>query len=528
MKFILKTALVLLIAFSPVFSADMLREKDVLMLSDYFDLLNAGNYAVAHDLWDQQAVKRGEKFGITYNNIEIKVDCVSPIMRNLALMSNYLDPPVEQAVKLTPSNFSCLKYAAKIGNQDVKYDYYAVNRGGYYWLTFPQDYFSHGWPKKETKYFEIYYHPDMARFLNPTALARADQFIETTAKKLDLDDKMLKTIAEKKITYFYCQSDEMVKDMTGHLTKGMYDLGSDDIISAFFPHYHELVHFLINYKLQKQNLYVLPLLREGVAVANGGRWGKSAETILNVGATLYNQDIISLDSILTVKGFETYASSDFAYFYAGLVSGYLLDKIGVEEYLKLYRDLSHSDLDQLAALKADDIAMILAKVAGFDSWEQFKEDFGKFVNSEYIANSYLAPGLPKGSKQVLALNNYRVYEKDNWVGFEFKKVPGKEIGGNLVFDFDENLVGFGSSLLVEQYKGTRPFEGYRYGIKYDANEAGLYDYATNTLLAKYVSGFAPSDDYYNQTDGTITFKVDRSLLDFNFNKDAKYQYWSED
>lgn len=274
-------------------------------------------------------------------------------------------------------------------------------------------------------------------------------------------------------------------------------------------------------------MYVLPLLREGVAVAYGGRWGKSAPTILNVGATLYNQDIIPIDSILTVKGFETYASSDFAYFYAGLMNGYLINKIGLDEYLKLYRDLSDSDLDKLAALNASDIGLILAKVCDFENWDKFKEEFSQFVNTTYIEDAAIAPGLPEDSKQLLAENNYRVYEKDGWLGFEFKKIPAREVAGNFVFDFDENLVGYGSSLLVEQYKGEKAFEGYRYGIRYDTNEAGLYDYATNTLLAKYVRGFTPSDNYYNETDGTITFKIKRDLIDFKFNKDANYQVWSE-
>lgn len=528
MKFLLKIAIVLTCLFSTISAADMIREKDVMMLADYFDLIKAGNYMIAHDLWDEDALKRGEKFGIEYNNIPLKPDCVSPIIRNLNLMSNFLEPPVEQAEKLTPGQFSRLKFHAKIGNEDVRYNYYAINRGGYYWLTYPQDFYSLGWPQKVTKYFIINYHPEMDRFLNPTALAKADKFIEEMAKKLGLDDKMLKAIEEKKITYYYCKSDEMVENFTGHLTKGLYDLGSDDIISAFFPHYHELAHFLVNYKLQKQDLYVLPLLREGVAVCSGGRWGKSAPTILNVGATLFNQDIIPVDSILTVKGFETYASSDFAYFYAGLINGYLINKIGMVEYLKLYRDLSHSDLDKLAALKTEDIELILAKVCKFDNWDDFKTDFSNFVNTAYIEKSDITPGLMNDGRKILAENNYRIYEDEGWIGFEFKKIPAKEAGGNFVFGFDASLVGYGSSLLVEQYKGNRPFEGYRYGVKYDANEAGLYDYATNTLLAKYVRGFSPSDDYYNETDGTVTFKINRALFDSKFDKDAKYQFWSEE
>ena len=45
-----------------------------------------------------------ERFGIEYYDIPMKLDCTSPIIRNLAIMRDYLQPPVKMHEKLDPGN----------------------------------------------------------------------------------------------------------------------------------------------------------------------------------------------------------------------------------------------------------------------------------------------------------------------------------------------------------------------------------------------------------------------------------------
>jgi len=87
------------------------------------------------------------------------------------------------------------------------------------------------------------------------------------------------------------------------------------------------------------------------------------------------------------------------------------------------------------------------------------------------------------------------------------------VKGSLLFSHDKRLDGKPSVLFTEQFDDRRPFEGYRYAVRFDENEAGLYDYATNRLLAKYIWGISPSEEYFDRESRTIAVKFRRDLVD---------------
>ncbi|MBU0983338.1 MAG: hypothetical protein KKA42_05680, partial [candidate division Zixibacteria bacterium] len=74
------------------------------------------------------------------------------------------------------------------------------------------------------------------------------------------------------------------------------------------------------------------------------------------------------------------------------------------------------------------------------------------------------------------------------------------------------LTGQQSSLFKEQTSNGAVPEGYRYGVQFDQNEAGLYDYATNQLLAKYIWGITPSPDYFDAEKGTVRICFKKDIL----------------
>ena len=111
-----------------------------------------------------------------------------------------------------------------------------------------------------------------------------------------------------------------------------------------------------------------------------------------------------------------------------------------------------------------------------------------------------------------------VYEDKDWFGFELKS-GNNPVTGNFLFEPYEEMVGEKSLLFEEHYKGEYPFEGFRYGLRFDVNEAGLYDYVSNHLVAKYIYGLQPSDDFYGEGKKIIKVKMRKDLLqnktDFN-------------
>lgn len=484
-------------------------EREVDLIAEYFDLVASGNYESANYLWAPQCQERAHKFGITYENIPIKIDCSSPIIRELDIMRDYLQPPIKNVNRM-PGRFSQLRYSAVVGGKNVEYMYWAQQIGGYYWLTYPQDFYAQGWITKQTKYFNIIYNENLESFLNPIVLNEADKFVETAAIKLGLSDEALTLLEEQKIMYYYCDDDKTVKDITGHLVKGMYDMASDDIISAFFPHYHELTHFLINYKLRTLPLYTLPLFREGVAVYLGGRWSKAPEPLESLAAYLYKMDIVELDSILTMHGFEQNAESDIAYPVAALFVKYLVDKKGMDNFLDLYRSFSGS-INSLYRLNIDSVQQRLTAYLDDDDWTSVIADFEKEIEVITTRQASILPGKLNDGKLLLEHDAIKIYENDDWLGVEFSSPTDSTYSGNLIFTFEDELPEFRSGMFEDQYKDTREFEGYRFGIRFDANEAGVYDYATSHLLAKYIWGITPSNEYLDKEEKKLYFKFKKDV-----------------
>ena len=129
----------------------------------------------------------------------------------------------------------------------------------------------------------------------------------------------------------------------------MYILAYDFIVTTFNAHYHELLHLLINYKLQKLPLFTHPFLQEGCAVAFGGRGGKEPNVILNIGLFLNNSEMLNYNSLLTKQDFYQVDIS-LSYPLSGLYNLFLFNQLGLEEYLKMYKKCSGSS-DEVEKMK---------------------------------------------------------------------------------------------------------------------------------------------------------------------------------
>jgi hypothetical protein len=500
---------VLLLLGSPI--ARVAANTGIQTLTEYFDLLESGNLETAEYLWMEAAQERSGRFGIEYIGIPLKIDCTSPIVQNFEEMRDYLRPPVKQYEDLE-GPFQKLEYSAVVGEQSVRHFYYVQLSGGDYWLTYPQDYYGRDWPAIESRYFHINYHPTLEPYLHPAILSEIDAFVEQAADSLDIEDETLEMIADKKIEYYYCESDMTVKAICGYLTRGLLDLASNDIISAAFPHFHEIARLLVNIKLQRLDLYALPLLREGLAVRYGGRWGKNASALMDLGVFLYKEQLVQLDSILTYDGFLQSSGADISYPVAGLFVTFLMDKMGQESFFDLYREASGTN-EEIASWDRADVQDIVIRYTGHEDWRGLQADFSDFMEERVAKRLYALPGSPKQGRVVVEEGPYRVTQYRDWFVFEFTGDSEGPPKGNLLFGHSDDLAGRRSRLFDEQYQGQREYEGYRFGIRYDQYEVGLYDYVTNQLVAKYIWGITPSDDYFDREKNKISIRFRENLVD---------------
>jgi len=479
-------------------------------ITDYFDMLASGNLETARMMWTSEAQERSSRFGIEYIDIPLKVDCGSPIVRNLDVMINYLVPPVKTYDDLENSAFARMLYSRVVGDQEVRHYYYVRRGGDWVWFCYPQDYYANSWPVVESRFFRLHVHPDRLPYVNNALLETSDVLLEELAATLQLPGVKLDGIALNKIEFYYCSSDEDVKDITGYSTWGTVDLASNDVISASFPHLHELAHLLINMKLQKLHLYTLPLMREGAAVCYGGRWGKDAEALMDLAAFLYRQGLVELDSVLTYTGFEQHADVDIAYPVVGLFVTYLVDELGQNRFMGLYKSFT-LPMDSLARMTTEQIQVSIAGFAAKESWPDVLADFDRFIDRRYDSLAEAAAGVVDGGRNLISDGAVVVRDDGDWVGFEFS-VSGNPAQGTLCFGMDDRMKGQSSTLFDEHFGDRQQFDGYRYAVRFDQNEAGLYDYASNRLLAKFIAGISAPGNYIDSESGTINIKFRRSLF----------------
>lgn len=482
------------------------------MLNEYFDLIVSGNYESAEQFWTEESRRRATRFGIEYIDIPLKVDCSSPLVRNPEMMFGYDKRPISTETALPWEDARRYAFDVLAGRERLGHYYHTIRIGEYQSLLFPQDLYARGWPTRETKYLRILMHPEAQEYLSSIVLNEADRFIEETARAIGVAPDAMALLEREKLNYFFCHDDNLVRDITGYVIKGTYDLASDDIISAFFPHYHEMTHFLVNFKFRRLPLYTLPLLREGVAVHFGGRFGKSPTSLYGLGGYIYREGVVDLDSMLTMEDFERSASADLAYPLAGIFVSYVVDRMGYDVLFDLYREVSGS-FDSLISLDIEDIQAIILKSVSKDTWPQFRADFDQYLNDWLSQKAGLYPGILEGGKTILSDSQMTVTRSGDWLCFTATFPAGSQPTGNLLFGRDKELDQTTSMLFEEQYRGGEPFDGYRFGVRFDGNEVGVYDYATSELLAKYIFGISPSPDYYNQAENRITFRIDRALVD---------------
>lgn len=480
-------------------------------LQEYFDLLASYNVESAGYLWSEAIQERAGRFGIIYEDIPIKADCASPYIQELDKYRFELTKPVKRWEKVDQENFIKLTQTIRHDRIEVAHDYYAQKIGGYYWLSAPQDYLARDWPIVVSKYFRIHVHPDVEKYVNRQLLNNFDSFLKETADKLKIDDETVEQIEREKIEYFYCDTDQTVEQICGHLTRGLMDMATNDIISAAFPHFHEVVHLLINIKLKELPLFSLPLLREGLAVKYGGRWGKRPEALMDLAAFLVREHLVELDSMLTYKDFSEVAQADIAYPVAGQFVSFLMERIGFGKFFQMYREFSGSS-ETVYGFDTEDVRSKLLQYTDHKDWLDLTLDFGRQIELAIKEEAVIAPGTGNKAREILSRPGFRVLEDDDWFCFEFSSEATGPPLGNLLFGPAHEGEPLVSSLFENQYHGQLDREGYRFGIRYDQFEAGLYDYLTNELAAKYILGIAPSADYFDPEQNIIRLRIRKSLI----------------
>jgi hypothetical protein len=499
-------AITLTIAYNLSWAAKLQPE---LVFEAYLEDLLSSRWEQAESHWLPEVVQKSKRLGITYTGINAKYDCASPLL-------NALDGIRQGVVHLDVAKVELYEGWARITikliapGDSLSYPYYLTKSDDNWKLTSALQVFTAGWESGTTKYARAHY--SNARLINEFALTDLDEFIEKLCSHLDIDKARIERLKEQKIDYYLCDEEE-VKKLTGYVCHGLTNLQQDAIISRHLPHYHEIVHLMINFSLGELPLYIQPFIQEGLAVCFGGRWGRSPHVLFQMGEFLIEHSFCNPDDLLTYDHFhKKVGNPDISYPVSGLFVSYLIDGFGVRQFKALYRHLTGTETE-VRQLTTEEVQSIVAATYGLP-WFKIKAAFRNYA--ALFQGSGLKPGgtAPQHEPFIKLTSTHLsvyIWELEESYFLQIHSETNDPRGVILAKAVSTLTSDYRSRIFCEHL----PDQKYRseiYGIQFNQDEAGLYQYYTNNLLAKYVLSFWPCDQYWNAESKIIQFSFKKSLM----------------
>lgn len=483
------------------------------VVREYISALKNGEWDKAQSFWLPPEIERANRLGIKFSDIEVKYDCTSPYVNDRQKLK--IDQCVEM-VKADLIDSTSARVDVSIRRPLYKQTdqiYYLVKTGETWQICSPMLVLARNWQNKQTKYFSIIYSD--SSLLNDYAISEMDGFIDTLADLLQIPADRMKHLEQTKIDYYLCTAPQM-KSLTGFEAHGMTSFPFDAIITRHLPHTHEIVHLMTNYALQELPLYTVPVAQEGLACCLGGRWGKTPAIINYWGNVSVALGMTDLDDVITTAGFiGCPGGADAAYAISSLFAQSSIENFGAVKFLEFYGKLS-GNLPAVESLSVENIKSLAVETFG-KSWTEIQAHFDDTVKKYHycgIVPGKLESGAPlaEASADQAELS---VLGDDKSYYFTIS-MHGDFQGGLLTFS--EHNRAANTDYVSWQFEEQNPgidYNGAILGLKFNKDEAGLYDYRTNMLIAKYVYGFTPEDDYYDPDSKQITFAIDKNLLGRN-------------
>jgi hypothetical protein len=254
-------------------------------------------------------------------------------------------------------------------------------------------------------------------------------------------------------------------------------------------------------------------------VCFGGRWDKSPQVVFQVGHFTLAQKFFQLEDALTYNGFhEVVGNPDFSYPLSGIFVKFLIEQFGIERFTLLYRELSGTD-DEVRAFSLEDVQAKISEIYK-TPWAEIQKKFAEYWGQ--FEFSGLVPGGIPANEPIATMKAEhlaaQIWDSENSYLFEIHATT--DIPKGMILMKDKSSSGKGHESLTENYQSklfaehlpNARYDSEVYGIQFSADEAGLYNYYTDTLVAKYISSFSPSNEYWNSEERVMRFRLEKSAL----------------
>jgi hypothetical protein len=429
-------------------------------------------------------LKITNRFGIEYEGIENKFLIANEIPKDLS--SDLLNGIIkyEYEIENIKDNFSSLTFTIPILN--FKREYFLKDS----FLVTSPFYHSRNWKMITSNHFKFFVSDET--LFNEYSIKLLEIFINDMSEILSFTNEERNQLKENKIFYILCKDEEEIQEVTGFATRGIYILAQDYVITTFNAHYHELLHFLINYKLRKLPLYTNPFLQEGFAVAFGGRGGLDAHTISEMGVFLIKSGFANHKELLSKLDFNK-TDASISYPISGLYTDFLIMHIGIDDYLKLYKKYSGTSEKVLS--------------------ERMNE---KDLLPDYQWNLFIDSLSTQNPVKICAdlnVSDYRLITKQN----DFEVYENKEdylfrMKDTLLISTPTITTNFKSKIFSQHFP-SRIYNSEKYLIIANQNEISIYNLFANNLIGKYVASFSLPSKTVPNKGGFYEFVIKKDLFD---------------
>ena len=475
------------------------------VMEDYIEAVKAGDWMIAESYWDEEDSGHCRRLGIEYCEVPLKIDSASPLLNGIEGIRDGRFQVAAEAVKISGEEAE-VRIEVRQGEDAAGYSYYLQRTEAAGWkLVSPLKSSSTTWHNSITDYVKVYYS-DRSK-VNSYALAELDRYLAELAAAFEIAPERMELLRREKLDYYVCSEAEIEK-LTGYRVQGMCNLQFGAVVSRQLPHNHELTHLMMNFALEELPLYTLPLMQEGTAVSCGGRWGKSAEVVLQLGEFVLRSDYFPAEEVLTFGGFRGMGNADFSYPVAGLWVRFLRERMTGAEFKQLYLKLS-GEGRAVQEMSADFVKGAICEAAGRE-WGEVIREFGEFY-PQYRYSGIRPGGYVQPDEAVVIYQDREltVREGGDYYYVEADLSDREQVSWAMGVEGEAADSEYRSRLFAEHFPG-RDYRGEAYGMVITRDEAGCYDYRTNVLRCKY-SGFFQGGEGYADEGGVVRFRAEKQF-----------------
>lgn len=483
------------------------------LVATYLAAVVAGDTVAASSCWRASDVAGAARLGTACRDLPLKVDGDSPLWwarpRTPAVA-----PPSRRHAPVAAAD-GTVTVALVVGDRadTTRFVYHLARERGAWRLASPVALAAEavGEPA-EGRFVRLHGVGAASGGLVPAAgralVAALDSCVAAMLDRLGAAADLRTRLEAGKLGYLLLPPAEVAR-LSGAPTVGVANLQQDVVVTSHPCHAHELAHLVVNAWLRQAPAFMLPLLQEGVAVHLGGRWGRHPRVLERVGRAAIDAGWVALDDLLEREAFGG-LPADLSYAPAGVFAGHLLDTFGAEGLRRACLAASGT-LPEVAGWGSDAIRQRLADALTSD-WDTIAEGFARRAAGP--AGTGLSAGLT-GPLPVTATETcgdghcFTIAAGGTAVDIVFTAAPGGPAEGALLFGGSDAPAG-PNALFAEHFPG-RSWQGQTHGLLVSPDEARLYDYRLQTLVALHAEGFWPDPAWRDPRTGAFAMHIDRAL-----------------